>query len=98
MCDYIPQISHKLEYLPNEILLEIFDYIQLNDLITIYSNNPRLVIERPLTYLILADHIIQQHINLKYLKLNLYGYWTLEKLDSFFAYIPNIKIFNLSSS
>ncbi|CAF1203877.1 unnamed protein product [Rotaria sordida] len=52
----------------------------------------------PLTYLILADHIIQQHINLKYLKLNLYGYWTLEKLDSFFAYIPNIKIFNLSSS
>ncbi|CAF4114547.1 unnamed protein product [Rotaria sordida] len=34
MSDYIPQISHKLEYLPNEILLEIFDYIQLNDLIT----------------------------------------------------------------
>ncbi|CAF5155300.1 unnamed protein product, partial [Rotaria sp. Silwood1] len=81
----------------------------------IWSDNPRLVIERvlyvsmklisfhlflnwPSTYLTLDDHIIQQHTNLKCLKLHLYGYWTLEKLDSFLAYIPTIKILDLYSS
>jgi len=52
----------------------------------------------PLTYSILDEQIIEQHSNLKYLKLHLSGCWTLEKLDSFLAYIPTVRILNLRSS
>ena len=46
----------------------------------------------------LDKQIIFQHSNLKILKLHLNGLWTLEKLDSFFAYIPTVKILSLYSS
>ena len=38
MSDYIPLLPYKLEYLPNELLFEIFDYVQLNDLIRGFYN------------------------------------------------------------
>jgi hypothetical protein len=52
----------------------------------------------PSAHSILDEQIIEQHSNLQYLKLHLSGCWTLEKLDSFLAYIPTIQILNLRSS
>jgi hypothetical protein len=52
----------------------------------------------PSTCLVLDDQIVAQHSNLKCLKLHLYGFWTLEKLDSFLAYIPTVKSLSLYSS
>lgn len=52
----------------------------------------------PLASSMLNERIIEQHSNLNYLKLHLCGYWTLDKLDSFLAYIPTVKILNLRSS
>jgi hypothetical protein len=84
-------------------------------LLGIWSDDPRTVVERvlfaspclislhlfltwPLKYSILDEQIIEQHSNLKYLKLHLSSYWTLDKLDSFLAYIPTIENLNLLSS
>ena len=49
----------------------------------------------PLLSSAIDNKIILQHSNLKRLKLHLSGYWTLEKLDSFLAYIPLVKTLSL---
>jgi len=81
----------------------------------IWSDNPRIVVERILFGLInliflhvfltwqeksaiLDKKIIQQHSNLKYLKLYLNGLWTLDKLDSLLAYTPTVINLSLYSS
>ncbi|CAM4864995.1 unnamed protein product [Rotaria socialis] len=65
---------------------------------SMYLISFHLFLKWPSTYSILQDQIIPQHTHLKYLKLHLSGLWTLEKLDSFLAYIPTVKILDLSSS
>ncbi|CAF0795734.1 unnamed protein product [Adineta steineri] len=84
-------------------------------ILSVWSDNPRIVVERILhalthlisfhlylnwlpTHDILDNQIISQHSYLKCLKLHLYGLWTLEKLDSFLAYIPTITFLSLYSS
>ncbi|CAM4770990.1 unnamed protein product [Rotaria magnacalcarata] len=65
---------------------------------SMYLISFHLFLKWPSAYSILQDQIISQHTHLKYLKLHLSGLWTLEKLDSFLAYIPTVKILDLSSS
>jgi hypothetical protein len=83
--------------------------------LSLWSDNPHKVIERvlfasfhlislhlflhwPPICLLLDDLIIPQHSRLNSLKLHLNGIWTLEKLDSFLAYIPTVKHLSLYSS
>lgn len=84
-------------------------------LLGIWCDNPRTVVQRilyalqnlrylelyltwPSTFPILDEKIINQHMNLNSLKLHLCAQWTLEKLDSFLAYIPKVKYLYLLSS
>jgi hypothetical protein len=79
------------------------------------SNNPHLIVKQILPVLInlvylhlfltwddkigiLDEKILRQHLKLKYLKLNLKGQWTLDKLDSLLAYTPTVINLGLYSS
>ena len=81
----------------------------------IWSDNPRSIVERVLialpnllslhlfltwqeTSVILDQPILHQHSYLKYLKLHLYNRWTMDKLDSFLAYIPTVINLSLYTS
>ena len=68
MSDYIPLLEH----LPNEILLEIFDYLPLCDLIRAFSNlnqrfNRILFSSNIYLRILYPDDLEQKHINQKFL-------------------------------
>ena len=81
----------------------------------VWSDNPRPIICRVLSSLmqlhslhlfltwtkkwpLLDEHLIPPHVALKSLRLHLNGQWSYDKLDSFLAYIPTVKLLSLNSS